>query len=298
MKGARLEDDPLAGLAMALFGREWRTGLICMLQVFFDESESQAPNDVFTLVGCVSTCEKWIRFKDAWRERLGRHDIEYWHTTDWVRREPPYDSLADAEYAALPLDLRGFIEGEDVLLCVMQVVPLEFYRQEFSQTLHREAMRAYSMDPYFFCFLTCMKMLSDAQKDGRLPEGRIHTFFERRDKGHDRNLVRQQDRVRQLKEFAPGQFGPALGGTKRDPEWTPCQAADLVAHGVMSSVRQGLFGSKEPVSVDFRAMNESRKLIGGQFVDRDIFHRFIVGTRTLQAQLDAIDAWARENADD
>lgn len=266
-----------------------------MLQVYFDESESQNPNDVFVLAGCVSTPERWPRFRDAWRERL--HGIDYWHTTDWLRRDSPYDRLTDVDHATLALDLRGLVEDEDVLLCVMQVIPVDFYRRVFSRMLHQDAMRAYKTDAYFFCFLSCMGMLSDAQRDGRLPPGRIDSFFERRDRGHDRRLAREHDRVRQLKQFAPGQFGRALGGTKGDPQFVPCQAADLVAHGTMTFVRQKLFRPNEPVSIDLRAMNESGKLIGGQFADFEMWKQFIVNTRAHQAELDAMEPQAKASAD-
>jgi len=273
--------EPLEEFAKLLFGPTWRNGLILMAAVYFDESESHRPRDVFALAGCVSTTERWIAFKEMWAERLAKDNVRYFHTTDWARRKPPFDQLTDQKHEALGRDLCKLIEGQSVLHCVMEVIPARFYREMFVPQLHDDALMAYK-DPYFFCFLSCLTHISVAQQNGILPNERVECFFERRDPKRDQRLMREYERVRG--EFFPGKFGIIASGTKEDPEMLPCQAADLIVYQSMKRVRAKYGRPDDLPSIDLYALSDKGKLSGGLFSQPQQWKKYLDQVKAHQAR--------------
>jgi Protein of unknown function (DUF3800) len=255
-----------------------------MTAVYFDESGSQKPHDVFVLAGCVSTAERWVQFKKAWRERLSRDGITYFHTSDWARHRPPYDRLTENNHKALGRDLCRLIEGDNVLQCVMEVIPAQFYRQVFIKELHQDALRAYQ-DPYFFCFLSCLKQISLARQKGKVPDERVQCFFERRDRDRDRHLMREYERVRH--EFFRGEFGVIASGAKRDPEAIPCQAADLIAYQSIKYMRAKLGRATDPPTIALYKLTDKGKLSGGSFSQPQVWKPFLEEAKAHQRQIEA-----------
>jgi hypothetical protein len=277
---------PLASLGMILFGPRWRKGLFCMLHAFFDESESQNPNDVLVLAGCVSTVERWIEFNRSWSEVLARHGIDRWHSSDWRARRGAFGGLSDEEHRSIGEEVMGLIEGDNLLQAFIEVIPLRLYRKEFVPILERDSLRSYR-DPYFFCFLSLLKQISMARKDGLLPDEPVKCLFEMRNYPkpgpgvQDRRIMTEYERVRHT--FFPREFGPILPGTKVDPEFVPCQAADRVANEAMYEARRTLFRRNLPQRNALRALTERGKLHGGSFSQRETWRVLLASAAAHQA---------------
>src|SRR5437016_8239751 len=155
----RHRPDPLVDLGRSLFGRRWRRGLICVLEAYFDESESHEPRDVSLVMACVATTERWLAFKKRWT-KAQPVGIPIFHAVEWAqgdRGRGRYAPLKPRERRALGRKLHWLISTH-TLHSVVEAVPADYYRAEIERV--RGTDRSVYSDPYYFCVLSCLTQIA------------------------------------------------------------------------------------------------------------------------------------------
>lgn len=194
-----------------------------MLQVYIDDSYSDAGDQRLFLAGYINKPDKWARFSDAWREELRvSPSIDYLKMSEANSFEGPFCGwdvpARDEKIRGLARVIRHFRPAS---------IHSSVSRSEFKAIVAPVAPYGFAQ-PYSYCFQVLMVSLANSMLEYGLPRVPIEFIFdEQGDMGKEARffyrIIRdgQPAAVRSLLSDDPG-FGD-------DKLVLPLQAADMLA---------------------------------------------------------------------
>jgi Protein of unknown function (DUF3800) len=77
-------------IAMAVYGSEWKSGLLVMLTAYFDESGHPDSGPGLVVAGFVSTVQRWQKFESEWRKELEAFGVSSLHMKHYTSSQGEY----------------------------------------------------------------------------------------------------------------------------------------------------------------------------------------------------------------
>jgi hypothetical protein len=218
--------------------RSWRETVIVVIGGYIDGSNLHGDVDVIAVAGCAANVKAWPDWEDKWKEILKISGLPRWHHTDFIAKK----KKIGREYSIWP-------EAEWLLCRRLLCEAFEAVKPTcFGATILRtdyEALRVQfpsllPEDPYFFLLDRCLHRLIQGMFEHPVDEG-VAIYC---DQDKNEQLVKDLAHWHTAYLRAADHFGHPDDGKRAvtmtygsNVDYVPLQAADVVAHELMSFAR-------------------------------------------------------------
>lgn len=262
------------------------------LRAYFDESADGMQSRIFAVAGWVGWEGDWLLIEPQWSEILAAVGIKTFHMKDCESHWGEFRGWTPEQKVKLVSDLIGLIERSGVpphgLVGFWSGVDIRDY-----DALVRGRPLPWEDDPYFLCFLHCVKQILPFT-DG-LPEGvKIDFVFDRNEKLRKR-LLAAYEQARSLPDLEPyrGRFGTAIFSSRA--ESIGLQVADLLAYECYK--HQDNIASDAPRPQRMSLKRLKARVSYSQQLPRKVLERLGTDLEQLQVLRDLLGIKARPFAD-
>jgi hypothetical protein len=207
--------------------REFPIGIMAPIAAYFDASGNPNDTAVISLVGLVSTAERWISFSDEWQECLDAFGVSSLHMRDFAHHEGEFSSWRGDEPKR-----RRFMSGlinvieNRVEYTVASTVLMKHYKAADQKYCLSEFMR-----PYTFAASTCVGSIIPWARNSAYAPNEIEYIFEKGDADQN-DVSRCWD-----SQFSDYSLSPIFlkktdkhPGSQVSAPIRPFEAADLIAY--------------------------------------------------------------------
>jgi hypothetical protein len=194
-------------------------------QVYLDDStQDRHGQKVVAITGYLATVEAWLKFEDDWRGVLRRGPFPYFHTTDFLARQPPFNNgWSDAERNEF-MERITVTASEYPTLGIGCAIICDEYERAFPTDIFEEWK-----DPRLFALFGLLCLLSGTtdKKNTRFTFPQPLHFLVERQKHFVGNAIElfyaYKDKMDKEHRFADIAHGSR-------EEYLPLQAADLLVY--------------------------------------------------------------------
>jgi hypothetical protein len=206
-----------------------------MLQVCLDES-GKGGSDVFVMAGYVSTTELWAGFSDEWQALLDYRSAHY-RKLDYFKMSEMTASERDMKRA------RWFyrVIKKYALAAVSFTIPIKLLDHEVRRMFGDPNILGVLSNPWHFATHLLMPRYAEVAPSLGLPPGPLDFVFD--ETGEKNVLIAGWENS---KAFFP-KAAPMMGSTpifRKDHEYLPLQAADLLAWWIRHRLEAGIDGER------------------------------------------------------
>ena len=220
----RSPHEYLEELSSIVFGRRWGFRAMAFFRVYLDASKSEGDSPYLVLAGYIASAEQWGRFVDEWSEILRTERIDVWHMVDFNVRGGKYrgwgDERCERVYEQLIQVIRAYVS-----FGVVTAIDLKAYDE---MVVGRELRRHFG-SPYQCCVYTSIEHVCYWARENSVTQ-RVAYILEHGDTGQGKMLKRTFSKVFEDEAMREKfQLSSLTTVSKKQPEATPCQAADILA---------------------------------------------------------------------
>lgn len=240
------------------------SGLILALGAFFDDSGTHANSKLVCWGGFIGTAQQWKSLDVAWRAKLDnpgsnrgatRPPLKKFALADCRARTGEFQDYSEPECDALRYDFRKIISDAGVIGVSFSIDRIAYDRLVVSEKAKREMGEAEGV-----CFAHCFRGARDLAKQFYPDEKHLATFFDR---------VAHRGRLDMLASWvdqALALYGqePKVGSVsfEKVEDWTPLQAADIIATENYWSAQRFLVDRDDPGDAHWQSFKNLIQSVG------------------------------------
>lgn len=223
--GGHFPHEYIEALGIAAFGSQEGIRLMAFLRAYLDASGTVDDSPFLVMAGYVAPIMQWVKFTKRWAKVLLDEGLSHWHMVDFNGRAGEYCGWSDKQCQRVYAKLIRIIT-KHVSVGVVIAIDVKAYSEII---IGKELSQRFGTNPYQCCVAACIMEINRWATENVMTQ-RIAYTLERGDKGQKKILKRTLERVFDDKDSCEKlRLGALTTVGKKDPEGTPCQAADILA---------------------------------------------------------------------